>query len=85
MHFCPKARVDIFSPSCPLKKNVKVPRRYAFPVAEKTNLPILHDSDISEHNILTDFFLSYFKYFEICQESLSLRKLKLGFPIIHSC
>lgn len=58
MHFCPKARVNIFSPSSPLKNahtlTREVPKRCSFPVAEKTNLPILHDSDISEHNLLND-------------------------------
>lgn len=28
---------------------IQVPWRYTSPVAVKTNLPILHDSDISEH------------------------------------
>lgn len=34
---------------------IQVPWRYTSPVAVKTNLPILHDSDISEHGTPSPF------------------------------
>jgi hypothetical protein len=55
MHFCAKAKVDIFNPSCPLGKKIiiQVPWKYTSPGDVKTNLPVLHDSDISEHRALS--------------------------------
>lgn len=60
MHFCTKAKVGMFNPSCPLKNNNNNPGSLEVHCASsckvvKTNLPILHDSGISEHNILTPF------------------------------
>ena len=59
MHFCIKAKVGILYPSCPLKSSKNPGSLEARFVSScevvKTNLPILHDSGVSEHNIFSPF------------------------------